>query len=67
MRGNITEDMFLESVTTAKTVMENSANTSEPMKAVARGIGAFLDRIKTTNDHAVTFNSSRDLYNVLIK
>lgn len=67
MRGNLTEDMFLESINETMTVMQNAANQSKPMKDVAKGIGTFLSVINTTDDHEVTYNASRALYKVLAK
>jgi len=67
MRESITDEFFLKSVQTTKKVMENSANHSEPMCNVAREIGKFLGTINTTTNHNLTYNASRDLYNVLIK
>ena len=67
MRGNLTQEDFLESVKETMITMQNAANQSEPMKAVSRGIGNFLNVIKTSENHNTTYNASRDLYNVLIK
>ncbi|XP_028516598.1 uncharacterized protein LOC114575608 [Exaiptasia diaphana] len=67
MRGNLTDDMFLESINTTKKVMEGAANQSEAMLSIARGIENFLKTIKTSEEQSVTYNQSRDLYKVLVK
>ena len=67
MRGSLTDEALIESVKTAKNVMENAGSNSEEMQGVAAGFGQYLSGINTTENPNSTYNLTKDLYNNLIK